>query len=149
MKDKNYPIKYALLPVQEEVFDNGRDYYQTACFIVSKAFVEEEYKQLKKDGTTTTSYKICFPHTVKDKRINYLRKSPDSSLARDNEFVVSKLYDTYVDAKKEFDLINLYVPLDKLNVYEDIELEILELTRDLVVEKEEKTKIRRKENEKY
>ena len=137
---KEYPIKYALLPVKENVCDNGRDYDKNVCFIVSKAFVEEEYKKELKDGSINSTYKVCFPHTVKDKLINYLRKTPESTLARDNEMVVSNLYDEYEDAKRKFDIINLCVDYDTLNYYEVIESEILELTKDLGITKEKMNK---------
>lgn len=136
MKEKEYPIKYALLPVKEVKYENGRDFYVNSCYIVSKAYVVEEYKKKNRDGEIKTTYKVCFPHAILDSRINYFRKTPDSALARDNEFVVSKLYDNYEDAKKQFDLLNINVDIDKLNNYEDLESEILELTKDLVVQGE-------------
>jgi len=135
---KEYPIKYALLPVDEKIHEDGKEFTTHACFIVSKAYVEEKYNNKRKDGTINNTYKVCFPHTVKDGRINYLRRTPESPLVRDNEFVVSKLFDDYIEAKKEFDLVNIFVPLNKLNKYEDLELEILELTKDLEVSKENK-----------
>ncbi len=147
---KEFPIKYALLSAKESVYENGREYANHACYIVSKAFVEEQYQNKTNNGTIKTTYKVCFPHTVKDGRINYLRKDPESPLARDNEFIVSKLFDDYAEAKKEFDLLNLFVPLNKLNAYENIELEILELTKDLETDTEKnKDKQKIRENNEY
>lgn len=136
MKENEYLVKYALLPVKEEVYDKRRSFYKTICYIVSKVFVEEEHNKKNNDGDIYTTYKVCFPHTVLDGRINYFRNTPESPLARNNEMVVSKLFDDFEDAKKQFELVNINVDDNKLKNYELIESEILELTKDLIVSSE-------------
>ena len=42
-------VKYALLPVKEtRINEKGEDYFSTVGYIVSKAFVEEEYIKEKR-----------------------------------------------------------------------------------------------------
>ena len=127
-------VKYALLPVKEtRINEKGEDYFSTVGYIVSKAFVEEEYIKEKEDGSVNTTYKICFPYTVLDNRINYLRRTPESPLVRSNEVVVSKLYDNYDDAVAEKEERNILVSEHLTDKYNEIEKELLELTNDLEV----------------
>ena len=127
-------VKYALLPVKEtRINEKGEDYFSTVGYIVSKAFVEEEYIKEKEDGSVNTTYKICFPYTVLDNRINYLRRTPESPLVRSNEAVVSKLYDNYDDAVAEKEERNILVSEHLTDKYNEIEKELLELTNDLEV----------------
>jgi hypothetical protein len=135
MQKRNYPVKYALLPITERKMSNsGREYSETACFIVAKTYVVEEYKRIPEEGEIITTYRVCFPHVALEDRVNHFRKTPDSDLARDNEMVVSNLYDTYEEAKAYKDERNLLVSPETLEKYQLVEDEIQALTVDLEVE---------------
>ncbi len=140
MKKDN--VKYTLLPIKEtRINEKGEDYCSTVGYIVSKAYVEEEYIKKKEDGSINTTYKVCFPYTVLDNRINYLRRTPESPLVRSNEAVVSKLYDNYDDVVAEKEERNIFVSEHMVDKYNEIEKELLELTKDLeVVNIKNKTK---------
>ena len=103
----NYLVKYCLLPIKEEKHGKiGNEFQTTVCYIVSKAFIVEEYKVNFQSGTSKTTYKACFPYIVNNNRINHLRKLPDDDLARNNEAVVSKLFDTYEDSTRALTIRN-------------------------------------------
>ena len=93
MKECNYPVKYALLPIKEYRTNKmGKEYQETVCHVVAKAYVVEEYRKYNEDGTVSSTYKICFPHVVLTERVNHFRKTPDSPLARDNEMVTYRKF---------------------------------------------------------
>ena len=146
MKEKTYPVKYTLLPIREERMSKmGKPYDKVVCYIVAKAYVVEEYKKYKEDGTYTTTYKVCFPHIVYTERVNHYRKTPDSPLARDNEYVTSKLFDNYEDVLAEKEQANIFAQKDIVEKYKETETQILELTKDLKVKGEKsKTYIKEK-----
>ena len=131
----NYLVKYCLLPIKEEKHGKiGNEFQTTVCYIVSKAFIVEEYKVNFQSGTSKTTYKACFPYIVNNNRVNHLRKLPDDDLARNNEAVVSKLFDTYEDALAEKEVRNIFAKPELVEKYKILEDEIQELTKDLIVE---------------
>ena len=146
MKECNYPVKYALLPIKEYRTNKmGKEYQETVCHVVAKAYVVEEYRKYNEDGTVSSTYKICFPHVVLTERVNHFRKTPDSPLARDNEMVTSSLYDTFEEAQAYRDERNLLVDQSILDKYKDVENELTVLTSDLTIssdtKKEDKIKM--------
>ncbi len=134
MEKKDYPIKYALLPVKEfRTGSNGSEYGEIVCYIVSKAYVVEEYKVRKNDDSYSTTYKVCFPNFFYSGGLNLYRKTPDSDLARDNEMVVSTLYDSLEMAQKAREEKNLLYSDEVLNNYMYFEDIVAGLTEDLTV----------------
>ena len=86
------------------------------------------------------SYKVCFPYVVLSDTVNTFRKDPDSPLARDNEKVVSRLFDNYEDAVADKERRNVFISQEVLDKYKLFEDQILRLTSDLNVKGESKTK---------
>lgn len=134
MERKEYPVKYALLPVKELITPEfGNNFYSTIGYIVSKAYVLEKNKVRMNDGNYRTTYKVCFPHLVVDDRINYLRKDPSSDLRRDNEMAVGDLFDSFEEAQAVREERNSHTTTAIRKRLEEHESIVLELTEDLEV----------------
>ena len=64
----NYPIKYALMPIVEQVGWNNGVYglernYDTICYIVSKCYLVGEKIKYNKNGEKSKNYQVVFPYT--------------------------------------------------------------------------------------
>ena len=144
MEKLNYPVKYALLPVKARRKNKeGEEFFIVDCYIISKVYVMEEHRKYLEDGSYGGNYKVCFPYLVYSDGINYDKKTP-IDYKNNNVETVFYLYDTYLEALAEKDNRNVLVSDEIVKKYKPFEDEILELTKDMFVEKEEKSKIRRK-----
>ena len=145
MNKVNYPVKYAVYPVKElTCSERGNEYEKLVCFIVSKAYVMEEVKYMNNEGKYQKNYKVCFPHIISDQRINYYHVTPNSDVGKDNVIVTSKLFDSYDEALEIKDNKNLLYDSNIVDKYNIMEKEILELEKDMEVNKDNiDTKIKR------
>ena len=63
----NYPVKYAAMPIIEQVgWSHGlhelEREYDVVCYIVSKCHLINELVQYKEDGRSVKQYEIVFPY---------------------------------------------------------------------------------------
>ena len=63
----NYPVKYAAMPIIEQVgWSHGLHQlernYDVVCYIVSKCYLITEATQHKEDGNTIKEYEVVFPY---------------------------------------------------------------------------------------
>lgn len=121
-KELNYPIKYAVLELQEY---GGWPTYEkiTKGFIVSKCYVIESHIRYLKDGTTTIFHDVVFPFNNIYDFSNYLRNKSNC-----NEEPITPSYDIHG---------NLY-PIDTVtylyDYYEDALLERNKQNKKLIIE---------------
>lgn len=103
MKELNYPIKYAILGIEEQVgwlpglHEMERE-YDVCGYIVSKVYVVGESIKYCSDGSYKKFYQVVFPFTsIYEKK----RQIPSYNLNCDcyNYVNVSNLFDTFDDAK--------------------------------------------------
>ena len=158
----NYPIKYALVPMIEQVgwtaglHDLERE-YGTVCYIVSKCYVIDETIKHYKDGRSENSYHVICPYVYKDYDI-WKRCEPSVN----DGFTTDVLFDTYEEAlevknKKNKEIVTrqwVYIPYDEefhakrnniiqkfaetLKYYDILEKEIEDKTIDLKVNNKSK-----------
>ena len=104
----NYPIKYAVIPMIEQIgwtpgMHDLEKEYGTVCYIVSKCFVVNETKEYKQNGKAVTSYNSVCPFEYRDFDI-WKRCEPSFNLIHGhctNEIITSEIYDTYDEAVVE------------------------------------------------
>lgn len=103
MNELNYPIKYAILGIEEQVgwlpglHEMERE-YDICGYIVSKVYVVEESIRYYGDGSYQKYYQVVFPFTsMYEKK----RQIPSFNLNWNcyNYVNVSKIFDTFDDAK--------------------------------------------------
>jgi hypothetical protein len=147
MKSINYPVKYALLPVKtHRKTKNGEDFFITDCYIVSKAYVMEEHRAYRETGDYNANYKIFFPYVVvanSDGITSYNRGEPSDYFNKNYEDKAFYLYDSYEEALAAKEERNVLVSEEIIKKYKPIEEELLELTKNMIVENDEKAKTRR------
>ncbi len=93
----NYPVKYALMPVREQV---GRE-YEIVMYIVSKCYLISEKKIYSGDGKCSCSYEVVFPIIIDDER-NIFVSLPQYSDKEEcvNSLIVDRLFDNFMEASK-------------------------------------------------
>ena len=164
----NYPIKYAVIPMIEQVgwldgINELERNYETVYYIVSKCYVVGEDKKYNIDGTTTTRYQVVCPYG-KDKYQNWRREEPTYNLVHGgctNGIMTDALFDNFAEAKavKEQKNKNLliqkfkYMSVDTykekhqeiedefnrtVNYYDELESKIEYCTEDLLVHNKRK-----------
>jgi len=103
MNELNYPIKYAILGIEEQVgwspglHEMERE-YDICGYIVSKVYVVGEFIKYNRDGSYKKFYHVVFPFTsVYEKS----RQVPSYNINRDchNYVNVSEIFDNFDDAK--------------------------------------------------
>ena len=155
----NYPIKYAVIPITEDVVNSNRTHERIfVCYIVSKCYLLEERKKYTIDGRTEKEYRIVIPYEKHD--YNTWRRVEESCnlVGWDcvNSITTDAVYDTIAEARiaKErknqklldsmfscmtYDVFiknNKQVRSDfkkKLNFYEKFEDEIERKTQELCI----------------
>ena len=102
----NYPIKYAVIPMIEQVgWSHGLNElerkYGTVCYIVSKCYLVEETKKYKADGTVRVKYHVVCPYEY-DKFYKWNRVEPTFNIMDGhciNDIVVDEVYDSFEKAR--------------------------------------------------
>ena len=102
----NYPIKYAVIPMIEQVgWENGvcelERKYGTVCYIVSKCYVVEESKKYNINGTTKIEYQVVCPFS-EDEYYTWRREEPSYNLVHGhctNSVITDALFDNLEEAK--------------------------------------------------
>ena len=103
MNELNYPIKYAILGIEEQVgwtpglHEMERE-YDICGYIVSKVYVIEENIKYNRDGTYTKEYHVVFPFYC----LNDIQKQiPKYNIYYQclNAINVSQIFDNFDDAK--------------------------------------------------
>ena len=134
MEKKDYPVKYAILPVKELIIPEfGNSFHSTIGYIVSKAYVLEKNKTRMNNDSYRTTYKVCFPHILDNYGVNYFRKNPYSDLRRDNEMAVGEVFDSFEKASAVRVERNSHTTVATRKKLEEYEAVILGLTEDLEV----------------
>ncbi len=104
----NYPIRYALMPIEEQVgWNNGlneleRD-YDIVGYIVSKCYQITDNIDYKRNGKQEQIYKVVFIFQ-KDSYDNYVRVEPSYNLVHGkctNDTEVTQVFKTYQEAVEE------------------------------------------------
>ena len=145
MEKLNYPMKYALLPVKScRTNKIGKDFFINECYIVSKVYVMEEHILFLEDGNYVSNYKVCFPYLVYSDGIDLEKKTPKDYKKNNHEETVLFLYDSFEDANAAKESRNVLVPNEVVERYQLFEDKILELTSDMIIEKEKSVKIMKK-----
>jgi len=103
----NYPVKYALMPIVEQVgWSHGlheleRD-YDVVYYIVSKCYLINDLTKYKEDGSSVREYEVVFPYQPSEFN-SWKREIPSYNLMHGgciNSNKVDRLYDTYEEALK-------------------------------------------------
>lgn len=108
----NYPIKYALMPIDEQVGWNNGVYglernYDTVCYIVSKCYVISEKTKFEPNGDTSIEYQVVFPYEYRE--FNRWKKVLPSRSVHGiplNSKTVHNLFDSFEEASLHCDKKN-------------------------------------------
>lgn len=148
----NYPIKYAVMPIIEQVswvpgLHELERNYDKVGYIVSKCYVLNETKTYNQNGTFKISYEVVFPY-----RFDNLKERIDPKLNSSNK--TDKIFDTYEDARSEVKRKNEEIirnaskniswdynsfkkfekiQIEKFNNLKKLEAKIMEKTEDLII----------------
>ena len=104
MNELNYPIKYAVLGIEEQVgwvpgIHNLEREYDICGYIVSKAYIVGELISYNHDGTYTNKYQIVFPFSsIADNEKQIPRYNMYSQCY--NSINVYHVFDDFDEAKK-------------------------------------------------
>ena len=159
----NYPIKYAVIPIEEQIgwvpgLNELEREYGTVCYIVSKCYLVNDNKKYEKDGSITQKYYVVCPY-YKDEYLTWHRQEPSFNYISNtcyNSIKVNNIFDNLEDAKKYKDDLNdelltkkiSYLPVKNLKEkiietkkefnkllshYNKLEEEIENQTQDLIV----------------
>lgn len=101
----NYPIKYALIPMIEQVgwapgLNELEREYGIVCYIASKCYVVKETKEYCEDGNSKVEYQIVCPYQYDDLDI-WKRCEPSFHLIQGhciNGITTNQLFDSYEEA---------------------------------------------------
>ncbi len=149
----NYPVKYAAMPIVEQVgWNHGLNELErncdVSCYIVSKCYLLSERTNYKEDGKKEPEYEVVFPYQKKRYDI-WERITPSFHIfnhACTNSNFVEKVFDSYEEAlefathknKKLCDKTCFYLPSkkrkefdDRLSRYKMLEQQILDNTSDI------------------
>ncbi len=93
----NYPIKYAAMPIMEQVgWSHGLNElereYDVVCYIVSKCFLLSDKTKYQENGESEKEYEVVFPY--QKGQYSWERVKPSSS----NSCYVDKVFVSYKDA---------------------------------------------------
>ena len=98
----NYPVKYAAMPIIEQVgWTHGlneleRD-YDVVCYIVSKCYLVSDRTNYKENGKNEKEYQVVFPYQPGQYN-NWERVTPSFNNGCTNSNFVEKVFDTYEEA---------------------------------------------------
>ena len=124
----NYPIKYAVIPMIEQVgWSHGINElereYGTVCYIVSKCYLVEESKKYNADGSVRVKYHVVCPYQY-DEFYEWNRVEPTFNIMHGqctNDIVVDEVYDSLEDARVSKDEKNQEI-FQKLFIYMPYEI---------------------------
>lgn len=132
----NYPVKYAAMPIIEQVgWSHGLNElernYAVVCYIVSKCYLLSDKTKYKENGKKEKEYEVMFPYQ-KGQYYNWERVTPSFNVfnhACTNSNFIEKVFDNYEEAlefatQKNKELCNktwVYLPYTK-----DLKNQILE-----------------------
>ena len=111
IKERKYPIKYAVLELKERGGWSCNYAYITQGFIVSKCYVVESNIVYHSDGSNSITHKVvfpfedisCFKNSLRYGRSNIGDKQVPSYDACDRPYpinIVDELFDSYEESKK-------------------------------------------------
>ena len=126
----NYPIKYAVIPIIEQVgwspglHELERE-YGTVCYIVSKCYLVGEEKKYKQNGEVTTKYKVVPTYEKNPYLRGWSRIEPLFDVNGDccNCFRVSGIFDNYEEANAAKNVMNDRLFADNFFSFSKIEEE--------------------------
>ena len=163
----NYPVKYALLGINEQkgwilgCNELDRD-YAISGYIVSKVYLVGEIVKYNRDGSSVKGYQVVFPYP---ELMNMEREYPryDIRCQCYNAAEVSQIFEQYIEAKKVANDNNnklrakCYLSVstsssnwkdmiiekqkkfdERLQIYMEIERKIYDETRDMIITRENK-----------
>ena len=153
MENLKYPIKYALMPIIEQVswthglHEMERE-YDVVAYIVSKAYLVNKTIKYYSNGTEDYLFKVVFPHT--DFSNLDIKNIPKYNINCDclNSIEVSEVFDTYEEAKQARNLENCKLRslcysisqakqfTEELKKYNQLEEFILWSTKDMNISEE-------------
>ena len=103
MNELNYPIKYAILGIEEQVGWQPRLHemerkYDVCGYVVSKVYVVGENIKYNRDGTYSKDYQVVFPFSCTTDRE---KQTPKYNIYYQcyNSVSVSQIFDSIEDAK--------------------------------------------------
>ena len=110
---KNYPIKYAVIPMIEQIgWDMGLNElerrYGPVYYIVSRCYLVEENKRYKADGNEELKYHVVCPYEY-DEFNCWRRIEPSFNMMNGrctNDIVVDSVYDSFEEAKEYKEIKN-------------------------------------------
>lgn len=155
----NYPVKYAAMPIIEQVgWSQGLNElernYDVVCYIVSKCYLLSDKTKYKENGKNEKEYEVVFPYQ-KGQYYSWKRVTPSFNNFCTNSDFVEKVFDSYEEAlevatqknKKLCDETWIYLPCtedleeqiskkieefnDRLSRYKILEQQILANTSNL------------------
>lgn len=161
----NYPVKYAAMPIIEQVgwspglHDLERE-YDVVCFIVSKCYLIKECKNYKENGHVVKEYEVVFPYHHESFN-RYERENPTYNIYGPctNSNKVDEIFESYEEALNYVTIKNnelgkktwVYLPYSenymkkvqakkdefnlRLSKYKLLEQQILLSTEDMVIGK--------------
>lgn len=142
----NYPIKYAPMPIIEQVgWNHGlheleKD-YDVVCYIVSKCFLLSDKTEYKENGKKKKIYEVVFPYQKRE-YYNFERVVPSFNIYSHeciNSIFVEEVFDSYKEALEVVKLKNKKLSqknvLERLYRYKMLEQQILVNTFDLDLSK--------------
>ena len=103
----NYPVKYALMPIIEQVgWTHGlheleRD-YDVVYYVVSKCYLINDTTKYKEDGSVEREYEVVFPYQLSEFN-SWKREIPSYNLIHGgciNSNKVDRIFDTYEETLK-------------------------------------------------
>lgn len=101
----NYPVKYAAMPIIEQIgWSHGLNElernYDVVCYIVSKCYLLSDKIKYKESGKSLKEYEVVFPYQ-KGQYYSWERVIPEFNLinyACTNSNLVDKVFDNYEEA---------------------------------------------------
>ena len=150
----NYPIKYALVPIVEEIGWKGNYYqlenYGLMYYIVSKCYLVGEEKDYKENGSFKTLYNVVFPY--KECRNELIRTEPEFYPINNkcmNCFQTDELFSTFEEASRRKEEKNSELERKKIKnfkkefqktaqYYDTLEKMIQFKTEDLLINQKQK-----------
>lgn len=158
----NYPIKYAAMPIIEEV---GRTFglhelereYGVVLYIVSKCYLIKNTTTYKENGSSVKEYEVVFPYQPFE--YGWEKNLPRYSIYGNciNSTMVDLVFDSYEEALNYVDIKNRdlcddnirYISIEKAKMYEEefitklskyqiLEQQILNYTSDLKIGENQK-----------
>jgi len=109
----NYPIKYALMPIYDQVgWGHGLNElereFEVVAYAVSKCYVLSEVKKYLVNGCFTYEYEVVFPYE-RDRDLNWNRVEPNFNLLNNNcinSKCVCNVFDCYEEAFRVAEKLN-------------------------------------------